>query len=127
MKSMMNAVAALLLVASPSLGGDRAKAGDDVILGASPAPAPDESCVEVEIGGDKAPGLSCLNQQLRRAVDGVRPPANIPPLDAASPAVRVGGFNEAAMQEQFGKNFGKSVIPFRPPPPVFASPLSPRR
>jgi hypothetical protein len=114
-----------LLIAGPAVGDDPVVGG--VTIGPQPAPAGTERCIEVEIGGERSPGLSCLNQQLRRAVDRVQPTRNLPPLDATSPAIRVGGFNEAGMREQLGKNFGTSVVPFRPPPPVFAAPLGPRR
>lgn len=64
--------------------------------------------------------LSILNQQLKRKVDEVNPTANTPPLDAGSPDTKIGVINIPRVQQQYGKNFGNSVIPFRPPPPVFA-------
>jgi hypothetical protein len=79
-----------------------------------------DTCVEVEIGGQKATGLNCLNQQLKHEVDRLQATPTIAPLDARSAAVHVGGFSETAMSEQYGKNFGKSVVPFRPAPPIFA-------
>ena len=82
-----------------------------------------ETCVEVEIGGEKAPGLNCLNQELKRKVDRVQPPPIGAPLDAQSPSVRVGTFNETAVSQQYGTNFGKSVVPQRPPTPIYASPI----
>jgi hypothetical protein len=30
------------------------------------------------------------------------------------------------VQQQYGRNFGVSVVPFRPAPPVFSSPLGRR-
>lgn len=84
------------------------------LLAAMPALA-DETCVEVEIGGEKAPKLSCLNQQLQKQVESVRPTANIAPLDAtSSPAVKLGGYNQTALKQQYGPNYGKSAIPWRP-------------
>lgn len=78
------------------------------------APA-EETCVEVEIGGEKAPNLSCLNQHLQKQADNVRPTANVAPLDAtSSPAVKLGGYNGMALKQQYGPNYGKSVIPYRP-------------
>jgi hypothetical protein len=79
-----------------------------------------QRCVDVEIGGDHA--LDCLNQQLKREVERVNPTLNVPPLDARSSDVRVGNVNEAAIRQQYGSNYGRSVIPFRPPPPVFFVP-----
>ncbi|PKU22597.1 hypothetical protein [Telmatospirillum siberiense] len=74
----------------------------------------DGPCVEVEIGGDKAPSLTCLNQRLRQQVEQIHPTQNIPPLDASSSSVKLGGYNQAALAQQYGANFGKSIYPFRP-------------
>jgi hypothetical protein len=79
-----------------------------------------ERCVEVEIGKDSAFG--CLNQKLKREVDRVNPLMNLPPIDARSPDVRVGNVNEAAVRQQYGSNYGRSAIPFRPPVPTFGVP-----
>ncbi len=91
------------------------------IIGGGQPPAPTfERCVDVEIGGDKAFG--CLNQKLKREVDRTNPPFNQPPIDARSPDVRVGNVNEAAVRQQYGSNYGRSVIPFRPAAPILALP-----
>jgi hypothetical protein len=91
------------------------------IIGGGQPPAPTfERCVDVEIGGDKAFG--CLNQKLKREVDRTNPPINLPPIDAHSPDVRVGNVNEAAVRQQYGSNYGRSVIPFRPAAPILALP-----
>lgn len=74
----------------------------------------DGPCVEVEIGDDKAPAFGCLNRQLQEHVEIVRPPANVPPNGVESPAVRLGGYNQQALRQQYGPNFGKSVVPYRP-------------
>jgi hypothetical protein len=93
----------------------------ETIIGGGQPPAPTfERCVDVEIGGDKAFG--CLNQKLKREVDRTNPPINLPPLDARSPDVRVGNVNEAAVRQQYGSNYGRSVIPFRPQAPILALP-----
>lgn len=84
-----------------------------VLVAATPALA-EETCVEVEIGGEKAPNLNCLNQHLQKQVDSVHPIENIAPQDAASSAVRLGGYNETALKQQYGPNYGKSAIPWRP-------------
>lgn len=87
-----------------------------VVLGPAAVPGnPASSCVEVEIGGEKAPGLNCMNEKLRDQAQSARGPVNVPPYDANSKAVSVGGFNQAATAQQFGSNFGKSVVPYRPP------------
>lgn len=67
-------------------------------------------CVEVEIGGDKAPSLGCLNQRLKRQVDNIQPSANTPPFDAKSQDVRIGIVNAAAAKQQMAP---------RPPVPTF--------
>jgi hypothetical protein len=91
-----------------------------LIGGQSPPPATFERCVEVEVGGERSFG--CLNQKLKREVDRANPSLNLPPLDARSPDIRVGNVNEAAVRQQYGSNYGKSVVPFRPPVPTYAIP-----
>jgi hypothetical protein len=71
-----------------------------------------ERCLDVQIGNEGAFG--CLNQKLRREVDKVNPSLNLPPVDARSSDVRVGNVNEAAVRQQYGANYGRSVVPFRP-------------
>jgi hypothetical protein len=94
--------------------------GSVIIGGASPPQPNFERCIDVEIGTDRAVG--CLNQQLKREVDRVNPSLTTPPIDARSPDIRVGNVNEMAVRQQYGPNFGRSALPFRPPPPVFAVP-----
>jgi hypothetical protein len=117
---------ALLLIASPAFApafaADPSPGG--VTLGPTTAPAAQsEHCVEVEIGGEKSSKLDCLNEELKSATQRVKPSQPKPPLDASSPSVAVGGFNETAVGQQFGPNFGKSATPFRPPPPTFSNPI----
>ena len=110
-------MAAPVVAQSPGGGGPPAEKRE-TIIGGTPSPAPTfERCVDVEIGGDRA--LGCLNERLRREVDRVNPSLNLPPLDAHSPDVRVGNVNEAAVRQQYGSNYGRSAIPFRPPAPIF--------
>lgn len=73
--------------------------------------------------GDAASGksMACLNQKLKREVDRVNPVMNLPPIDARSPDIRTGVVNIPAVKQQYGRNFGVSVIPYRPPP-VFTVP-----
>jgi hypothetical protein len=123
--ALLPGVVALFLAASPAFAQDSTGSNGGVFIGGTAtqsAPA-DETCVEVEIGGQKAPAYSCINQRLQQQVDHVQPVENSPPLDASSPAVAVHGFNQTALQQQFGQNFGKSVVPFRPAPPTFNSSL----
>lgn len=94
------------------------------IGGDAPTNLTHQSCVEVEIGGSKA--FNCLNEKLKQQVDRVNPSLNTPPIDARSPDIRVGVVNIPAVQQQYGKNFGVSVVPFRPAPPVFSAPLGRR-
>jgi hypothetical protein len=92
----------------------------DVIIGGSAAntPAGRDRCAEV--GSSKA--MDCLNQKLRREVDRVNPVMNLPPIDARSPDIKTGVVNIPAVQQQYGRNFGVSVLPYRPAPPVFTTP-----
>ena len=95
MKPILLAVAGLVLAAVPALA--------------------EETCVEVEIGGEKTTDPSCLNQHLQRRTDSVHPTENVAPLDAtSSPSVKLGGYNETALKQQYGANYGKSAAPWRP-------------
>ncbi len=78
--------------------------------------------------GDKADGKAFeqLNHDLKRKVDEVNPTTNTPPLDARSPDTKIGVINIPGVQQQYGKNFGQSVIPYRPAPPVYSAPLGHR-
>jgi hypothetical protein len=93
--------------------------------GGTHAAAAAERCVEVEIGASKS--MDCLNQQLKREVDRVNPTVNQPPIDARSPDTKVGVVNIPGVQQQYGRNFGLSVVPDRPPPPIYAPSLGGRR
>lgn len=104
---------------APDGGAAPSARQSETIIGGRPA-STFERCVEVEIGRDSAFG--CLNQKLRREVDRVNPSLNLPPLDSRSPDVRVGNVNEAAVRQQYGSNYGRSAIPFRPPAPLLVLP-----
>jgi hypothetical protein len=89
-----------------------------VIGGEKDKPAAPERCADVDQAAGK--GMDCLNQKLKREVDRVNPPTiNQPPLDARSPDTKVGVINIPGVQQQYGRNFGVSAVPFRPPPAVF--------
>jgi hypothetical protein len=93
---------------------------------AAGAPTDATSCVDVQIGTDRY--YSCLNRQWARMVPPTRFSSSADaPYSATSPAPQVGTFNQAATAERLGSNFGKSVVPQRPPPAVFSSPLIPAR
>jgi hypothetical protein len=79
-----------------------------------------EGCAGGENGGDHS--LGCLNEKLRSQVDRVNPTANVPPLDAKSPDLKIGVVNVPGVQQQYGRNFGVSIYPYRPPTPTFSSP-----
>src|SRR5262249_31366420 len=89
-----------------------------VIGGEKDKSAAPERCAEVDPAAGK--GIDCLNQKLKREVDRVNPPTiNQPPLDARSSDPKVGVINIPGVHQQYGKNFGVSAVPFRPPPVVF--------
>ena len=83
-----------------------------------------DRCVEVEIGSSRS--MDCLNQKLRKEVDRVNPSLNLPPLDAKSQGLKVGIVNMPAVQQQYGRNFGVSAVPFRPAPPAHSLPIGHR-
>lgn len=70
--------------------------------------------------------LEQLNKDLKRKVDETNPSLNLPPIDARSPDLKTGIVNMPAVQQQYGKNFGRSVIPYRPGPPVYSAPIGRR-
>jgi hypothetical protein len=81
-----------------------------------------QTCVDVEIDGTHSFG--CLNDQLKRKVDQVNPVMNVSPVDAHSPSTEIGLFNDPAVREQYGQNYGRSVMPYRPPTPTFGTPVA---
>lgn len=90
--------------APPTIGGDTRK-----------FPVVDGDCVEVEIGGEPAPTLNCLNRKLKRKIDQLQLPQVSAPLDARSPDTKIGIVNQPALRQQYGTNYGISVLPQRPP------------
>ena len=115
-------VAAAGLV-SPASAEERVMVLPEMIIGGGAGKT--DRCVEVEIGTGRS--MDCLNQKLRREVDRVNPTMNLPPIDARSSDTKVGVVNIPGVQQQYGRNFGVSVVPQRPAPPVFSAPLGPRR
>jgi hypothetical protein len=102
----------------------------EVLIGPIPAPSSPppadnrETCIEVEIDGTRT--FNCTNEKLKRDAERVVPQANVPPLDARSPDVKLGIINIPAVKQQYGPNYGVSVIPYRPPLPVYSPPLHPK-
>lgn len=98
-------------------------------VGAAPAAAQDsrefQRCVDIEIGGERA-AWSCINQVLRRKVEQASPDRFAVPLAAGSQDVRIGAVNIPAVRQQYGRNFGISVLPERPPQ-IYSAPLAPRQ
>lgn len=119
-RSFVAAVAIAVLtataVAQDTAAGRKPGAPRETMIGGTP-PTDFQRCIDVQIGTDR--GFGCINEQLRREVDKVNPSIALPPLDARSPDIRVGNVNEAAVRQQYGINYGRSVYPFRPPPPIF--------
>lgn len=81
----------------------------------------EESCVDVEVGNTKT--YDCLNGNLERQAKGVVPLFNMPPIDSRASDIHLGIANVPAVRQQYGKNFGNSVIPYRPPTPHYSSPI----
>jgi hypothetical protein len=130
MRTLSLALVALAAFAGPSFGQKAAAppVKEIMIGGQPPSPEPSgentENCVEVEIGGDKV--FNCLNDKLKRQSERVIPLPNIAPIDSHSSDIKLGIANMPAVKQQYGRNFGNSVIPYRPSPPVYAPPLGPR-
>lgn len=104
--------AAFLVIAGPAVAQDPPSSPKGATLGED-APG-HERCVEVEIGSAKA--YDCLNTRLKQQVDRVTPLPHIPPTDAKSPDIELGIVNMPGVRQQYGKNFGVSVFPYRPAP-----------
>jgi hypothetical protein len=107
----------------------RSQESEGVVIGGSdvkqmPHGASHRTCVDVQIGGEKSYG--CLNEQMREQVDKVNPGEPTAPLDAKSQDIHIGLVNVPAIEQQYGENFGHSVIPSRPPPLIYSSPISHR-
>jgi hypothetical protein len=123
---VLTALASVAMTAGVSAESQRPTVLPEIIIGGSAPEAvvAPQRCIDVQIGTDHAYG--CLNFRLRQQVDRINPSANVPPVDARSPDIRVGIVNMHAVQQQYGRNFGVSVFPQRPTPPVFTTPLTRR-
>jgi hypothetical protein len=64
-----------------------------------------------------------LNRQLQEQVNGVKPAVPTAPLNASSTDIKVGTVNMSAVKQQYGPNFGVSVVPYRQPTTFAAPPL----
>lgn len=111
------AIVAAVATATPIQAQDRLNLPEITIMGSPPPP---DNSQKPCTGADEH-SIGCLNQQMRRQVDQVNPTLAAPPLDAKSPDLKVGVVNIPGVQQQYGQNFGKSVVPFRPPPPVYST------
>jgi hypothetical protein len=108
------------IVIGPGAGGIAKPGNGTNAGGVTSAPTGPDRCVDVPTGSNRA--IDCLNQKLKREVDRVNPTLNLPPIDARSPDTKTGVVNIPGVQQQYGKNFGVSVVPYRPPSPTFAAP-----
>lgn len=143
MRRIMLSLLAMLALVSPAMAQEHTTALPDVVIGAPSASIkpggtgnspinPDRAgtsaklnrCIDVEIGSSRA--MDCLNQKLKDKVDSVNPVTNVPPIDARSPDTKVGVVNIPGVQQQYGKNFGVSAVPYRPAPPVYSTPFGHR-
>lgn len=71
-------------------------------------------CVDVDIAGERTPDYGCLTVTLRRTVEATKPIANVPPGGLQPPPNQVGLITPTEVRQQYGPNFGKSVVPYRP-------------
>jgi hypothetical protein len=94
-------------------------------VGGQPAKPDTGTCTDVQVGS--AQSYDCINAQLGAVANSTQrfsSDANAP-VSANSPSNTVGVFNQSATANRLGRNFGKSVTPYRPanvPPPVLGSP-----
>ena len=87
------------------------------------ATAAEQSCVDVQIGVQRF--YDCLNRRLRQSVPSPPVQANDTANPAGISAPAAGTYNHAATQQRLGTAFGHSVVPQRPPPPIYANPMMP--
>jgi|GEM_PF-2603315 len=80
-------------------------------------------------GTVKAPDYACLNFELKAAAktDQPGPRAEDAITGQADQPSKVGTFSYSATHQRLGSNFGKSAQPYRPPAPVFTTPIVPAR
>jgi hypothetical protein len=141
MRIIILAMAIAIVTGMPARSEERT-ALPEIIVGAPPPNAPTvvgpsgspgagasrgspERCDGAASGSERS--LSCLNQKLKQEVNRVNPPVtNKPPLDAKSSDPKIGVVNIPGVQQQYGRNFGVSVYPYRPPVPIYVSPLGRR-
>jgi hypothetical protein len=107
---------ATILATAPGQAEDRLIM-PEITITPSPTPSPDASHQHCVDKNDRS--LGCLNEKLKAKVEEVNPTLAAPPIDAKSSDLKVGNVNVPAVQQQYGQNFGKSVIPYRPPPPIY--------
>lgn len=81
------------------------------VIAVGHAHAATPSCIDVHQGS--TPSYACLNQALKATAEAERPVSPAPDVDARSAPTRVGTFNQGAVREHLGGNFGLSA---RPPP-----------
>lgn len=94
--------------------------GEVVVNGQRPA-----ACSATAPGGHGL-NFACLDGQVKAAAaaGAPAPPAiDATPAQASTPS-QVGTFSHAATAERLGKTFGRSAQPYRPPPPVYANPIT---
>ena len=113
MKTTFCIGAALFALALPAAAQQADAPKPEIIIGGQSPPPARERCVEVEIGGARSFG--CLNQQLKRDADRANPITNVAPLDARSSDTKIGIVNLPGVQQQYGRNYGVSVVPYRSP------------
>lgn len=98
--------------------------GLSVVQAAEPA-----GCVEVSVGGYKAPDYNCLSQQMggnpegTAAAQNTQPGVNVP--INKRPPNQIGLATPAATSTRMGNTFGTALKPQRPAPANGTSPLVP--
>lgn len=118
MRTMLAAVVITMGSTSIATSQDKIPTLPEIVIGGGASAGDDtEPCVDVRAGEHST--YNCLNQSLRKRSDEVVRVPNIAPVDAHSPDVKRGVVNMPAVRQQYGKNFGNSVIPYRPPPPKY--------
>jgi hypothetical protein len=87
------------------------------------ARADEEPCVEAEVNGQRSQSFACLTQKLMPAKSPQAGAGGANSMTASEeiarrPSNQIGLFNYSATSHRMGNQFGVSVFPQRPPPPV---------
>jgi hypothetical protein len=99
--------------------------GEPTLPGSGQPHSPGSDQCGGAVSADSSHAFDCLNSQLKQEVDRINPGVPTAPIDNNSSDLKLGLVNIPAVKQQYGQNFGVSVVPYRPPM-IYGSPLGAR-